>query len=118
MKYLYFVLVTIILLGCEQQVAKEKTNEAVQNDHENLVCLVFNLNDQDELKHCKSGQKITFTPTEWGNKQLPIMFASGHCDLRYTVVWTEGAVTCIYRKVDGPANYELEANTGKLMLKK
>ncbi len=118
MQYLYFALLSVILIGCDKITSKTTDHEEHQNYYENLVCLVFNLNDQDELKHCKTGQKITFTPTEWGNQQLPVMFASGHCDLRFSVVWTEGGVTCIYRKVDGSANYEFEENTGKLILKK
>ena len=45
---------------------------------------------------CKPGQKVAFLPERWGNVQLPIMFAAVNCDLRYAVVQTDGAVTCIY----------------------
>lgn len=46
--------------------------------------------------HCKPGQKIIFLPPQFGNVQLPVMFAGANCDLRYSVVATSGAVTCIF----------------------
>jgi len=45
---------------------------------------------------CEPGQKVIFMPNRWGNEQLPVMFAATNCDLRYSVVLTKGAVTCIY----------------------
>ncbi|MGY0503971.1 hypothetical protein [Luteimonas sp. e5] len=45
---------------------------------------------------CQPGQRVAFLPNRWGNEQLPVLFAALHCDLRYSVVLTDGAVTCIY----------------------
>lgn len=58
---------------------------------------------------CKPGQKIVFLPPSFGNEQLPVMFAAANCDLRYAVVATTGAVTCIYlpmrlQKAPNPAS--------------
>ena len=49
--------------------------------------------------HCKPGQRIVFLPSRFGNVQLPVIFAAANCDLRYSVVLTNGGVTCIYHKV-------------------
>lgn len=48
---------------------------------------------------CKSGQKVVFLPSSWGNEQLPVLFAAVNCDLRYSVAMTKGAVTCIYMPI-------------------
>ncbi len=48
------------------------------------------------MKKCKTGQKVLFKPSRWGNEQLPVIFAAAYCDLRFGVVLTTGAVTCIY----------------------
>ncbi len=48
---------------------------------------------------CKPGQKVLFTPSRWGNEQLPVIFAAVNCDLRYSVALTNGAVACIYRPI-------------------
>ena len=50
-------------------------------------------------KDCKVGQKIVFLPSLFGNEQLPVFFAAANCDLRYGVVITKGAVTCIYNPI-------------------
>lgn len=49
------------------------------------------------VENCEVGQKVAFFPARFGNEQLPILFAASHCDLRYSVVATNGAVTCIYK---------------------
>jgi len=48
---------------------------------------------------CTPGEKIVFLPESFGNVQLPVYFAAINCDLRYPVVSTTGAVTCIYRPI-------------------
>jgi hypothetical protein len=56
--------------------------------------------------NCKQGQKVVFLPRTFGNEQLPVVFASLNCDLRYFVALTNGAVTCIYlhrQKKEKPA---------------
>lgn len=49
--------------------------------------------------HCKQGQHVVFLPSRFGNEQLPVLVAAANCDLRYSVVLTNGGVTCIYHKV-------------------
>lgn len=49
------------------------------------------------VNDCAVGQKVGFFPESFGNAQLPVLFAAVNCDLRYSVVITTGAVTCIYQ---------------------
>lgn len=51
---------------------------------------------------CKPGQRVVFMPSRFGNEQLPVMFASMNCDLRYAVAMTHGGVTCIFIKARAP----------------
>lgn len=51
---------------------------------------------------CKPGQRVVFMPSRWGNEQLPVMFASMNCDLRYAVAMTNGGVACIFLKARAP----------------
>ena len=51
---------------------------------------------------CRPGQRVVFMPERFGNEQLPVMFASMNCDLRYTVAMTNGGVTCIFLKARAP----------------
>jgi len=56
-------------------------------------------NDVGVATNCKTGQKIVFLPAQFGNAQLPVYFAAANCDLRYSVVLTNGAVTCIFKPI-------------------
>ncbi len=59
-------------------------------------------NDVAVATNCKTGQKIVFLPAQFGNAQLPVYFAAANCDLRYSVVLTNGAVTCIFKPIKVP----------------
>lgn len=48
---------------------------------------------------CRPGQKIAFFPSQWGNEQLPLLFAAVNCDMRYTVAMNNGGVVCIHAKM-------------------
>ena len=48
---------------------------------------------------CQPGQKIAFLPNQWGNEQLPLLFAAVNCDMRYTVAMNNGGVVCIHAKM-------------------
>lgn len=67
-------------------------------DQSSLCIVVTNDHDMIEKK-CKEGQKIIYAPNSWGNEQLPVYFAGANCDLRYSVVKTNGGVACIYKPV-------------------
>jgi hypothetical protein len=91
------VLIAIGTAGCEQQ--KTQT-VAVDQPHiidQSHICEVDSWVPQDVSAKCKPGQKIIFLPKRWGSEQLPVVFAGGNCDLRYSVVITNGAVACIYQ---------------------
>jgi len=49
--------------------------------------------------HCEPGQRVVFLPSRFGNEQLPVLFAAENCDLRYSVVLTNGGVTCVFIRV-------------------
>jgi hypothetical protein len=48
---------------------------------------------------CEPGQKVVFLPQQFGNEQLPVIFAAVNCDLRFSVALTKGAVSCIYQPI-------------------
>jgi len=48
---------------------------------------------------CQPGQKVLFLPKSFGDQHIPGVFAALHCDLRYSVAMTQGAVACIYLPV-------------------
>ncbi|MBL0039523.1 MAG: hypothetical protein IPP28_00400 [Xanthomonadales bacterium] len=59
--------------------------------------------------HCKPGQRIVFLPSRFGNEQLPVIFAAANCDLRYSVVVTNGGVTCVFLRVEAAEVPQTEA---------
>lgn len=104
-KYLSILVVAGMLGACNQTLLPTADESALSVDDaatpgrltQDAVCFMRNLGQQDEMrKSCKPGQKIVFLPEQWGNEQLPIIFAASHCDLRYSVALTHGGVTCIY----------------------
>lgn len=60
------------------------------------LCHVTDLAVDEVRGACTTGQKVLYTPERFGNVQLPVIFAALHCDHRHSIVWTEGAVSCIY----------------------
>ncbi len=85
---------SVLCCGCSQQDFQE-TSPINQND----LCEVDSLPLEDVAGKCKPGQKVVYLPKTFGNDQLPIIFAAIHCDLRYSVALTKGAVACIYTPV-------------------
>lgn len=92
----------LAISGCNQQ-PQATSDTAVQSKQAKEVAIdQSNLCEVKEWMHdpvarlCKPGQKVVFLPDRWGNEQLPVIFAAVNCDLRYNVVLTNGAVTCIY----------------------
>lgn len=82
---------TIFVTGCNYSSGKKNADGSVINQ-ENL-CVT---QSKDKATNCEAGQKVVFVPNSWGSEQLPIIFAALNCDLRYSVVMTNGGVTCIY----------------------
>lgn len=74
----------LFLVGCNTY------NPAVD---QTKVCVA---SGTDVSSQCKAGQKIAFVPKQFGSEQMPVIFAANNCDLRYQVVATKGAVTCIF----------------------
>tara|TARA_R110001583_G_scaffold125319_1_gene276861 strand:+ start:95 stop:412 length:318 start_codon:yes stop_codon:yes gene_type:complete len=60
------------------------------------VCEVYEWNKDVTAEYCVPGQKVIYMPKNWGNEQLPIIFAAVNCDHRYAIALTNGAVSCIY----------------------
>lgn len=102
-KHAFFLVTVLCVAGCTtEDASKPAVASSADNsprldgiDQANL-CEVSVWRHDDVAELCKAGQKIVFLPTKWGNEQLPVFFAAVNCDLRYSVVLTPGAVTCIY----------------------
>lgn len=94
----------IAVTGCNQDSAGK--SEAVIDQAS--LCQVDDWQHDAASNACKPGQKVVFLPSSFGNEQLPVIFAAVNCDLRYSVVLTKGAVTCIYGPItpSKPANAE------------
>lgn len=81
--------------GCLDKAPSAAAAKADQSIDQGSICQVADWRPEASAS-CKPGQKIAFFPRSWGNEQLPVMFAAGNCDLRYSVALTNGGVTCIY----------------------
>lgn len=82
--------------------AHEERDEASGAPVPETLCEVSGWQRDVVAAACKPGQKVLFAPSRWGNEQLPVVFAALNCDLRYSIVSTNGAVTCIYGPVGSP----------------
>ncbi len=67
---------------------------------QNTVCKATSWKAADNANICKTGQKIAYLPSSFGNEQLPIMFIGLNCDLRYSVSLTNGGAVCVFLPVD------------------
>jgi hypothetical protein len=78
---------SLLLVGCE---GKSISPNVAQDS----ACYFM---DIDSAKtSCKNGQVAVFAPSRWGNEQLPIYAASNFCDFRFSIVQTNGGVSCIF----------------------
>jgi hypothetical protein len=84
-----------VLSGCNQQTEKITAHQIDQEQ----ICEVNKWQKDVTARACKPGQKIVFLPGQFGNEQLPVIFAAVNCDLRYSVALTNGAVACIYKPI-------------------
>lgn len=89
-------LATLALLGCSQQHHAVPDSPAMAQAE---ICFTAEVRVENG---CNPGQRVVFLPERFGNQQLPIMFASMNCDLRYAVAMTDGGVTCVFLKARGP----------------
>lgn len=86
------ILVPMLLCGCNPG-RNAMSSSTPDQTH---VCQVSFWHNDGVAASCQVGQKVVFLPDNWGNEQLPILFAASNCDLRYSVALTNGAVTCIF----------------------
>jgi len=85
--------------GCDRAVSVPHDTSASTNQpfpDQTHVCEVHHWQQDVTSAECKTGQKVVFLPSSFGNEQLPILFAAVNCDLRYSTALTNGGVTCIY----------------------
>lgn len=94
---LLLIVLALPMIGCQ----KSETI-STNNLNQTKFCEVEDWTLDATSKSCVIGQKVVFLPKVFGNAQLPVMFSAANCDLRYEVVLTEGAVTCIYNPVSVP----------------
>ena len=93
-----------VLIACDS--SKPQIDGPIAIDQETF-CFAVDLDAALISKFCKVGQKVLFNPVQWGNEQFPVRFAAKYCDLRYSVVITTGAVSCIYK----PAEMKIPDNS-------
>lgn len=93
------VSLSLLLAGCWGGSAKQSSGDINQDE----IC---EANNSIEVENCKPGQKVAFLPSRFGNEQLPVYFAAANCDLRYSVVQTNGGVTCIFLPIKPKAPVE------------
>ncbi|MDB4987633.1 MAG: hypothetical protein JWN04_2811 [Myxococcaceae bacterium] len=75
------------------------------------LCEVHTLDAAEIDRACKAGQRVAYLPNRWGNEQLPLIFAAGNCDLRFSVVYNSGGVVCLYapRQISAPSPSQPDA---------
>jgi hypothetical protein len=97
--------------GASPQVSSPGAAVAGANVDQDTLCETKTFNVVD---NCKSGQKVIFLPSSFGNEQLPVLFAALNCDLRYNVALTKGAVACIFKQIkpEAPAAAASEPASG------
>ena len=49
-----------------------------------------------EAKKCKSGELAWFSPSQWGNEQLPLSVAAAYCDFNYEIMYNKSGVICVF----------------------
>lgn len=88
---------TVGLAACQGTGESAKPASAIAAGGTDTVCAVTVWRREAVAQECTPGQRVAFLPDTWGNEQLPIMFASLHCDLSQSVVVTNGGVACVYK---------------------
>jgi hypothetical protein len=92
----------VALSACSgASVGADDGGSSANKPDQDTICHVEDLDPQTVYKSCVPGQKVAFVPNQFGNEQLPVLFAAAHCDLRYSVVLTTGGVACIYKPLLG-----------------
>lgn len=77
-------------------------------------CIVENIED---IKQCPNGQMLLYAPSQFGNKQLPLMVIAAVCDENGPIVYNEGGVVCRKiqsRKMVNPQQDALKAQWEEL----
>ena len=74
------------------------------------IHLRLNVYDFDVMG-CEKGDEIRFLPKQWGNEQIPLIFASDNCDLNKPIIYNNAGVLCTYA---GPKKFP----SGKTLLQK
>lgn len=85
------------LTACQGSGETTKSESVTPAGGTDTVCAVTVWRREAVAQECTPGQRVAFLPDTWGNEQLPIMFASLHCDLSQSVVVTNGGVACVYK---------------------
>lgn len=81
--------ISITLAACNP--LEEKTTPTTQFDQSSLCTW----SDENELKQCKEGQLGFFSPSSFGNDQLPLLVTARYCDFRHHIVHNNGGVVCV-----------------------
>lgn len=85
------------LVACNNDTASKSQSDAEQAA-DSLAQHVCKIDQNFDFSACKTGQRLFFSPTQFGNEQLPIIIISYFCDIHQPVYFNKGGVVCIYRK--------------------
>lgn len=100
---LAIVITSMVMLSACSNKEKEPVKATVTNINTEIdqtdVCIAMDTSLPNAAKTCKPGHKIVFRPMSWGNEQMPLIFVSFFCDLRYSVAMNNGGVVCIYNPI-------------------
>lgn len=58
------------------------------------VCQVSEV--EEMVDSCKDGDILLFTPSIFGNEQLPVNIAGYACNFEHPIVWNKGGVSCVF----------------------
>lgn len=87
---------------------KSQAATTVSAEPTTSYCIVENIED---IKQCPNGQMLLYAPSQFGNKQLPLMVIAAVCDENGPIVYNEGGVVC--RKVESREMINPKLNTLK-----
>lgn len=86
----------MIALGMALGISGCVDSAAAKSYNRDSICIVDNWGD-GPLESCQDGDVVLWKPGSWGNEQMPVVAAAMMCDFSMPIVYTTGAVTCVYR---------------------
>lgn len=87
----------LFLTACKSD-ATNQSQITAQQHADSQAQLVCKIDQNFDISSCETGQRLFFSPSRFGNEQLPLIVISYFCDISQPVHFNNGGVVCIYRK--------------------